>query len=81
MSRKSNDERTRRSTPSRRGGGTNPRKGKVAGDFVGDDWVKNWKIGELDEAEMRVLGGLFGVRRGGEEVDELDESEENDVER
>ena len=48
---------------------------------MGDDWVKNWKIGELDEAEMRVLGGLFGVRRGGDEVDELDESEENDVER
>lgn len=38
-------------------------------------------MGELDEAAMRVLGRLFGVRRGGDEVGELDESEENDMER
>lgn len=66
---------------SRRGGGTNPRKGKVADVFVGEDGDKKWKMGELDEAAMRVLDKLFGVRRGGDEVDELDESEENDVER
>lgn len=29
-----------RDTPSATGGGTNPRKGKVAGAFVGEDWDK-----------------------------------------
>lgn len=31
---------TRRYPPSTTGGGTNPRKGKVAGGFVGEDWDK-----------------------------------------
>jgi len=58
----------RRHTPSKTGRGTKPRKGKVEDAFVGEDWDRNWKMGELDEAEMRVSRKLFGVTRGGDEV-------------
>lgn len=37
-------------------------------------------MGELAEVGTRVVGRL-GVKRGGDEVDEFDESEENEVER
>lgn len=37
-------------------------------------------MGEVDDGGKRVLG-KFGVTRGGEEVGEFVESEENDMER
>jgi hypothetical protein len=38
-------------------------------------------MGELAEGGKRAFGRLFGVIRGGDEADEVVESEESDAER